>query len=105
MRHLSNRYGVSETMTLTLALWLCSLLVIGLFVAPFFGIKLAGIAALGLLVLLLAACWSLCVYRLPHPPERQYSAQHNPRLLQAADEDGPPTSRASEAAQSWVLIK
>lgn len=93
MRYLSNWPGVSETMILTLTVWLCSLVVVGLFVTPFFGVRLAGTLALGLLIVLLALCWSLCVYRRPHPPARQ-------QPLNGTSKNG-----ASSSEREWVLIK
>lgn len=66
MKHLFHRPDLSETMVLTLAVWLCTLFAIGLFVVPLVGLKIASVAALGLLVVLLAVCWSICAYRLPH---------------------------------------
>ncbi|HBY94835.1 MAG TPA: hypothetical protein DEP84_12900 [Chloroflexi bacterium] len=60
-----HRSGLSETMVLTLAVWLCSLVLIGLIVAPLLGLRAAGTAAVGLLVALLVICWGICVYRLP----------------------------------------
>lgn len=66
MKHLSQRVGLSETMALTLLVWLCSLVLVGLIVLPLFGLRVAGIVAVGLLAVLLVICWGICVYRLPN---------------------------------------
>lgn len=59
------RYISSETMALTLMIWLCCLVVIGLSIMPLFGVKVAALTALGLLVALLIICWGICSFRLP----------------------------------------
>jgi hypothetical protein len=50
------------TMALTLVVWLCSLVLVGLIILPLFGAKVAWMAALVLLVLSLALCWGICAY-------------------------------------------
>ncbi|MFO7540608.1 MAG: hypothetical protein R6X32_21435 [Chloroflexota bacterium] len=50
----------SETMVLAVALWLCALPVIAILVIPFFGLKVGGVLALVLFLVLLVMCWSLC---------------------------------------------
>lgn len=55
------RFASSETMALFLVLWLCSLVAVGLIVAPLFGPNVAGAVALALLVTLLAICWGICL--------------------------------------------
>lgn len=64
MRHLFPKSGLSDAMWLTLAVWLCSLIVIGLFVAPLVGIRVAAMVAVGLFVVLLVACWSICAFQI-----------------------------------------
>jgi hypothetical protein len=59
------RYIASETMATTLIVWLCSLVLIGLVVTPWFGAQVASLVALGLLAALLAGCWAICIVRLP----------------------------------------
>ena len=49
-----------ETMALALVVWLCSLPLMALIVAPLFGLKVAAGAALGLLVVALLACRGIC---------------------------------------------
>ncbi len=66
MKHLSQRVGLSETMALTLMVWLCSLVLVGLIVLPLFGLRVAGLVAVGLLAVLLVICCGICVYRLPN---------------------------------------
>lgn len=56
----------SDAILLSLMVWLCALPLIGIFVWPFFGGRVALIAAGLLLVLALLACWGICgwaVYR------------------------------------------
>ncbi len=64
MRHLFPKSGLSDAMWLTLAVWLCSLIAIGLFVVPLVGPRVAAIVAVGLFIALLIACWSICAYQL-----------------------------------------
>lgn len=59
------RYISSEVMALTLTLWLCCLVIIGLTIVPLFGVKAAAVAAVVLLVELLIICWGICIYRVP----------------------------------------
>ena len=61
---LQTKTDLPATMALTLVLWLCSLVLVGLVVAPLFGATVAWIVALGLLVVFLALCWDVCAYRL-----------------------------------------
>ena len=62
MKRFLDRTGFSETMALTLAVWLCSMFLVGLIVLPLFGSGVALITALGLLAALLAICWGVCGY-------------------------------------------
>ncbi len=57
-------------MTLGLLLWLCSLVLVEAVILPFFGGRVAGIVALGLLVLMVLACHLLCTFRLRPEKER-----------------------------------
>ncbi len=50
----------SDTMALTLVVWLCSLPLVAIFVIPFFGLKVAAGVAVGLLVFALIVCWGIC---------------------------------------------
>jgi hypothetical protein len=71
---LKTKTDLPATMALTIVLWLCSLILIGLVVAPLFGAKVAWIVAIGLLVAFLVLCWGVCAYRLVvhtgHEPQR-----------------------------------
>lgn len=69
MKRLSNLTGFSETMALTLVVWLCSLLLVGLVVLPLFGSKVALVTAGGLLVAVLALCWGICGYHVVNNKE------------------------------------
>lgn len=62
--HLKTKTDIPATMVLTLVLWLCSLILVGLFVAPLFGPRMAWIVAIGLLLVFMALCWGVCAYRL-----------------------------------------
>jgi len=50
----------SNTMVVTLAVWLCTLLLISLFVYPFFGAEIALATAVVLSFLALLVCWGIC---------------------------------------------
>ncbi len=50
----------SDTMALTLVVWLCSLPLVAIFVIPFFGLMVAIGVAAALLVLALIVCWRIC---------------------------------------------
>ncbi len=52
-----------DTMVLALAVWLCSLPLVALIVIPLFGLKVAGIVALGLFFVALALCWGICSWK------------------------------------------
>ncbi len=50
----------SEAMLLALTVWLCGLPLVAILVIPFFGLKVAAGAGIGLLVFALIACWGIC---------------------------------------------
>jgi hypothetical protein len=54
-------------MALTLTLWLCSVPLVLLLVAPRFGMPATAAAAGGLLVALALVCWQVCARRAPEP--------------------------------------
>lgn len=56
-----NQYMTSETMAVSLMLWLCSLVAVGLIVTPWFGPRIAGLVAVGLLAVALVFCWGICI--------------------------------------------
>jgi hypothetical protein len=62
MRQKLNRY--EDTIALTIVLWLCSLVLIGLVVLPWFGRVVAASTAVGLLLVLLLICWGICGWRV-----------------------------------------
>lgn len=68
MKELRKRYfdgtDLPGTMALSLIVWLCSLVLVGLIVLPLFGAPVAWAAALALLVLSLALCWGICTYHV-----------------------------------------
>ena len=47
----------SGDLALTIVLWICSLPLIALIIVPAFGLKIAGLTAVVLLVLFLILCW------------------------------------------------
>lgn len=55
---------LGPTMSLTMIVWLCCLPLVFLIVAPFFGWKVAGVAALGLFLVLLVACFGICTTKV-----------------------------------------
>jgi hypothetical protein len=64
-------------MALTLGIWLCALPIIFLLIGPAFGLKAAGAAAGGLLVVLALICWDLCAAKAPRlqglsPQDREH---------------------------------
>jgi hypothetical protein len=61
---LKTKTDLPATMALTLVLWLCSLVLVGLVVAPLFGQRVAWIVAIGLLLVFMTLCWGVCAYRL-----------------------------------------
>lgn len=58
------RLPCGTPMLLALMLWVCSLLLVMIFVAPFFGGRVASIAGLGLLVFFVLACRAICAIRV-----------------------------------------
>ncbi len=56
-------------MGLTLLVWLCTLPLVALLVLPFFGWRVAGLVALGLLLILLPICWALCAVKIKNCDE------------------------------------
>ncbi len=59
------RVPCGTSMLLALMLWVCSLLLVLILVAPFFGSRVASIAGLGLLVFFVLACRAICAIRVP----------------------------------------
>ncbi len=54
----------SDSMLLALLIWLCSLPLTVLIVAPLFGLTAAGIVVLLLFFALLTICWGVCSWRV-----------------------------------------
>jgi len=57
MHHHSDR---SMPLLLALAVWLCTLPLVGFAVLPLFGVQVAAGVAAALLLLVLLVCWALC---------------------------------------------
>ena len=53
----------SDEMALALTLWLCSLPLVAMLVIPFFGLRVAGLGALGLLIGAMLICWGACGWK------------------------------------------
>ena len=53
-----------DDMALALVLWLCTLPLVGLFIVPFFGLKVAAIAAIALFIAAMSICWGICGWKL-----------------------------------------
>ena len=58
------RVPCGTPMLLALMLWVCSLLLVLILVAPFFGFRVASIVGLGLLVFFVLACRAICAIRV-----------------------------------------
>ena len=61
---LKTKTDLPATMALSLVLWLCSLVLVGLIIVPLLGWQVAWMVAIGLLVVFVALCWGVCAYRL-----------------------------------------
>lgn len=53
----------SDDMALALVLWLCTLPLVGLFIVPFFGVKVGAIIAVALFIAAMAICWGICGWK------------------------------------------
>jgi hypothetical protein len=51
-------------MLLALVIWLCSLPLVVLIVAPLFGLSAAGIVGLVLFFVVLVICWGVCSWKI-----------------------------------------
>jgi hypothetical protein len=66
-----HRGPYSDEMLLALALWLCSLPLVAIFVLPWLGLKAAAGLAAALFVVALLACWGACDRNLMGRRERE----------------------------------
>ncbi len=64
------RVPCGTPMLLALVLWVCSLVLVMILVAPFFGVRAASIVGLGLLAFFVLACQAICRFRV-HPGKEQ----------------------------------
>lgn len=62
MLKLSNYH--SEDMALALIIWICTLPLIALVVAPLLGSGVAWLTAVALFVVIVAICWGVCGWKL-----------------------------------------
>lgn len=53
-----------DEVALALMVWLCTLPLVGLIVIPLFGLKVAGVVALALLVVVVIICWGICSWKI-----------------------------------------
>ncbi len=53
-----------DEMALALVLWLCTLPLVGLFIMPFFGLKVAVLAAIMLFFVAMIVCWGICSWKI-----------------------------------------
>ena len=68
--YLKTKTDVPAAMMLTIVLWLCSLVLVGLIIVPLLGWQVAWVVAIGLLIVDLVLCWGVCAYRLvSHRPQ------------------------------------
>ena len=54
----------SEDMGLALIIWICTLPLVAFVVAPLLGTWVAGLTALALFIVIMAACWGVCGWKL-----------------------------------------
>jgi hypothetical protein len=54
----------SDELALALVLWFCTLPWVGLFIVPIFGLKVAAVAAVALLLVAMAIGWGICGWKL-----------------------------------------
>lgn len=64
MSKLATTSDVPAAIVLSMALWLCGIILIAVFVAPLFGPVVGWVAAFGLLAVLLPLCLRITAYRL-----------------------------------------
>lgn len=53
-----------DDMALVIIIWLCTLPLVGLFVVPFFGLKVGLAAAAALFIVAMVICWGICGWKL-----------------------------------------
>jgi len=54
----------AEDMALALIIWVCTLPLVTLVVAPLLGARVAGLTVLTLLIVIMAVCWGVCGWKL-----------------------------------------
>ena len=53
-----------DEMALAIGLWLCTLPLVGLFIVPFLGLKVAAVVAVALFIFAMAVCWGVCGWKI-----------------------------------------
>lgn len=53
-----------DDMAVVIAIWLCTLPLVGLLVVPFFGLKAGLIAAVALFIAAMLICWGICSWNV-----------------------------------------
>ena len=79
-----------DTMGLLLAVWICTLPLIGLVIAPLFGVQTAAIIAVILLIVMLVICWGRCIpmaVREYREWKSRRSSSSSPRELKAGSHE------------------
>lgn len=54
----------SEDMALALIIWICTLPLVAFVFVPLLGTRVAGFTALALFIIIMAACWGVCGWKL-----------------------------------------
>jgi hypothetical protein len=53
-----------DNMALTIAIWLCTLPLVGLLVIPLFGPQVGLVAAIALFIMAVGICWGICGWKI-----------------------------------------
>ncbi len=53
-----------DNMAFGVLVWMCTLPLVVLLVLPFFGVKISLLVSAGLLIVILAVCWSMCSWKI-----------------------------------------
>lgn len=61
LRRFLNRF---DDMALAIVIWMCTLPLVGLFILPFFGLKVSLLVSAGLLIAILVVCQGICSWKI-----------------------------------------
>ena len=56
----------SEDIALALIIWICTLPLVALLIAPLLGTRIAVLTALVLFIVIMAVCWGVCGWKVVH---------------------------------------